>query len=464
VRKIIAASTALTAFSCVAANAETTFEGCASYLQPTAVLSAPYDGARLTNTFTLQPGERIEFTVSGSPGGAASAAIIDGQEPQSIFAGKAPFSATFTAESSSRLTFEYRAGRGVTISARCEGAQASVSSGVNAQAEDFMQRRADRLLSGETAQTSLQRRAVSPASVDQAVKTTAVRTENGTPADVTLSTSANAIAKSYANAAQKPMGESKLDFWLEGRASQYEETNEDAAGRHEKMGEVGMLYFGADYLVNPQVMVGALVQFDSMDETFKTGQQQVSGSGFMAGPYASVRLAPDIFFDARAAWGASANTIAAEDGAEIDFNTGRSLVRGQLVANRNIAGFQLSPNISMAVLDDVITDGSNSADTGSAIVTGRMSLGSALSYRMPLEHGAFIQPRAAVGTGWDVQRFGELTDFEAFSNETGAKVEAGLALGTASGLTMEAAAALEGVGADDFQAWSGRINLKTPLN
>ncbi|MBC8048813.1 MAG: autotransporter domain-containing protein [Chitinophagales bacterium] len=446
-------------------NAETNVEGCASYLQPTTMLSAPYDGARLTNTFTLQAGERIQFTVSGSPGGAASAALIGGQEPQSIFAGRAPFSATFTAESSSRLTFEYRAGRGVTISARCEGAPASAAAeGVNAQAVDFMRRRADRLLSGETAQTSLQRRAVSPASVDQAVKTTAVRTENGAPTDVTLSTSANAIAKSYANAAQKPMGESKLDFWLEGRASQYKETMEDVTGRQEKMGEVGMLYFGADYLVNPQVMVGALVQLDSMDETFKTGQQQVFGSGFMAGPYASVRLAPNIFFDARAAWGPSANTIAAEDGAEIDFNTGRSLVRGQFVANRNIAGFQLSPNISMAVLDDVITEGSNSADMGSGTVTGRMSLGSALSYRMPLDHGAFIQPRAAVGTGWDVQKFSELTDFEAFSNETGAKVEAGLALGTASGLTMEAAAALEGVGADDFQAWSGRINLKTPLN
>jgi hypothetical protein len=37
-------------------------------------------------------------------------------------------------------------------------------------------------------------------------------------------------------------------------------------------------------------------------------------------------------------------------------------------------------------------------------------------------------------------------------------------LGTAEGVSIEAGGALEGIGQEDYSAWSGRISLTAPLN
>lgn len=59
----------------------------------------------------------------------------------------------------------------------------------------------------------------------------------------------------------------------------------------------------------PGLLIGALMQFDFADETSGALNSDVEGNGWMAGPYLSARLTDNLFFDARAAWGRSENTI-----------------------------------------------------------------------------------------------------------------------------------------------------------
>jgi hypothetical protein len=86
-----------------------------------------------------------------------------------------------------------------------------------------------------------------------------------------------------------------VDVWVEGHYQKWE----DDIGGGDRSGNFGILYVGADYLVNPMILVGALVQFDWMDDESKTLNSDVSGNGWMAGPYVSLRLADNILFDAR---------------------------------------------------------------------------------------------------------------------------------------------------------------------
>jgi hypothetical protein len=96
---------------------------------------------------------------------------------------------------------------------------------------------------------------------------------------------------------------------------------------------------------------------------------------------------------------------------------------------------------------------------------GRVGVGSTFSYRLALEDGGYLQPSAGLSTGWTLDGLDALAfDGAQLANETGAKAEAGLMLGTAEGVSIEAGGALEGIGQEDYSAWSGRISLTAPLN
>jgi hypothetical protein len=181
-----------------------------------------------------------------------------------------------------------------------------------------------------------------------------------------------------------------------------------------------------------------------------------------------MRLMPDVFLDVRAAWGSSDNEATLADGTRLAYDTDRQIFRGQLSGNRNIFGMQFTPSVALSVIEDRfvhperLPDGS--VDDGASVI-GRLGVGSSLSYRIGLDNGGFLQPNAALSTGWNFDHFDKATMAAAnFSNDTGAKAEAGLTLGTANGVSIAAGGAVEGIGQADYSAWSGRISLTAPLN
>ena len=90
-------------------------------------------------------------------------------------------------------------------------------------------------------------------------------------------------------------------------------------------------------------MVGLLIQHDWMSDRsqqFLLPTSTIEGQGTMAGPYVSGRLSPNLFFDARVAWGLSDNRINPIGTYQDSFATNRWLAHGNLVGNWVFGNFR----------------------------------------------------------------------------------------------------------------------------
>ncbi|MEI9901093.1 MAG: autotransporter domain-containing protein [Hyphomicrobium sp.] len=91
-------------------------------------------------------------------------------------------------------------------------------------------------------------------------------------------------------------------------------------------GYIGFVSVGADYVLSPSLLFGMLVQFDSMRQRSELQAAEASGVGWMAGPYATVRLSEERILEARAAWGQSYNEVSPFLTYTDEFDTNRWLV------------------------------------------------------------------------------------------------------------------------------------------
>ena len=419
-----------------------------------------------TGAVPLRAGETLHLQMNASPGEAAVGSILlsdGGEAGDQLISGAAPQQVAYTVPIDGLYSFEFRAdGRNeITFHISCE-TQTAIPDPLSPDA--FVQRRAARLLADDTAQASLQRRSGRPETIDQAVKTAAVMDANGKPAQVTVSTSMQNLAAAEGHV----FADDKLDMWAEARVSQSEQRIKDNGAKYEIDGHGGTLYLGADYLLQPGLMIGGLLQLDQYSESYGALGMGAQEHGVMFGPYASVRLAPDVFFDARAAWGTAENEADTPAGTRLSFDTERQLFRSRLSGNRKLFGLQFTPSVALAMVESRLADPGAIPSEGLGeenSVIGRLGLGSGLSYRITLDDGAFLQPNAALSTGWNVDSLDKLALASAhLSNDSGAKAEAGLVLGTSDGISFQATGAVEGIGADDYSAWSGRLSLTAPLN
>ena len=139
------------------------------------------------------------------------------------------------------------------------------------------------------------------------------------------------------------------DVWVEGHYRHFE----DNAGGADTFGHFGVVYVGGDYLVTDSILIGALVQFDWAEETSRLTGSNVSGNGWMAGPYASMRLTPNVFLDGRVAWGQSDNTVDPFGGFYEDgFETERWLANLNLKGNWMVNSIRITPGISYTFFNE----------------------------------------------------------------------------------------------------------------
>ncbi|MBY0225561.1 MAG: autotransporter outer membrane beta-barrel domain-containing protein [Hyphomicrobium sp.] len=259
-----------------------------------------------------------------------------------------------------------------------------------------------------------------------------------------------------------------LDVWVEGTIVRY---NDDLGGVN-RDGDFSVLYVGADYVVSPGILVGALVQVDDTEEVIDdpTLKGNIEGRGWMAGPYIGIRLADNLYFDARAAWGRSDNDIDLTDTQNRtgSFETDRWLASATLTGNEYSGAWRFSPQISIAYGEEDYGSYSTSLQQtipggGASIgrVTGTMEVG----YRFNGYGGSIIEPHVAISGIWnfdsdDLYVNGILAD----SDESRARVEGGLLITTPSGIGLRGAAGYDGIGANDFEAVSGSLWINIPFN
>jgi outer membrane autotransporter protein len=197
-----------------------------------------------------------------------------------------------------------------------------------------------------------------------------------------------------------------LDVWTEGHLSFYE----DGTGGIARDGRFSIVYVGADYPLSTRVLFGALAQFDWTKEKVKDPvlSGDVGGNGWMAGPYIGIKLAPNLLFDARVAWGTSQNDITLHDplaGTRTgSFDTTRWLATATLTGNHSYGAWRFSPQAGLAYGAESYDAFHNSLGqlvSGSNIAIGRFTLGSEVGYRFQLHDGSLAEPYVGATGIWN---------------------------------------------------------------
>jgi outer membrane autotransporter protein len=289
----------------------------------------------------------------------------------------------------------------------------------------------------------------------------------GKPADASEAMAYAAGAMPFkAKPSVKP--ESPFDIWIEGRFSQFKAQAADTSSS----GSFGIVYAGADYKLSRALMVGVLVQYDwtrDRSQQLVLPASTIEGRGAMAGPYVSGRLSPNLFFDARVAWGLSDNRVNPMGLFQDSFAGNRWLAHGNLVGNWVFGNFRITPSAGVTYASERqsgFIDTLGFAVPSQTVSLGRMSIGPEVAYRFFGANGVMYEPQFSVKGLWDFQRpdvstvSGIVVGPDAFH----ARTELALLAKAANGFSLRGAVAYDGVGSSSFHDVSGRLWLNFPLH
>ena len=252
----------------------------------------------------------------------------------------------------------------------------------------------------------------------------------------------------------------RFDAWFE---AQYKEFDAGA----DRRGDFGIAYAGVDYLLTPDVLVGALVSFDTMEETTDTGT--VSGDGWMAGPYMTARLAPSLYFDGRLAAGESDNRISPFGVYTDEFSTGRWLSMASLTGEFQRGNWTIRPHASLSYLEErqkSYVDGVGATIPGRTVRLGQFKIGPAFTGRFEGAEGRFYSPYLKVDAIYNVGDTTGVTPAEANDAEVEgwrARVKAGVSMTTEHGTRLSLGATHDGLGRSDFETWGLTFELSVPI-
>lgn len=257
----------------------------------------------------------------------------------------------------------------------------------------------------------------------------------------------------------------RWDIWVEGKLVNFDADNRVGSDK----GQFGLVYAGVDYLLRPHLLVGVLVQFDSLEQRSAAQATRVSGDGWMVGPYTMIRLTEHLFLQARSAWGTSDNKISPYGTYEDDFETQRGLTRGALIGHWQWGPWQFRPQASIAYIFEAqkaYVDSLGIAIPGQTVALGQAKIGPEIAYRHRRPDGTVIEPRLALEGIWNFDRHTNSSLFiseEGVGEELRGRVELGVRMTTPAGMTLGASASYDGLGLRDYSAVGGKLLLTIPL-
>lgn len=258
---------------------------------------------------------------------------------------------------------------------------------------------------------------------------------------------------------------SNFDIWTEGRYTRYDDDNPAGAAS----GHFALLYLGADYIVNPSLLVGIMGQYDDTREESDADDLTIHGRGWMVGPYATIKLAPSLYFQGRAAWGQSRNEISPFNTYSDTFDTERWLVRGRLQGRWNYGDWLFSPSASFAYIEErqyAYTDSLNVLIPEQKATLGQAEFGPEASYTINLEDGSQLIPTASFKGVWNFaeENSTRLSENAGGDNNIRAKAGAGLKFIGKNGVSFELSGTYDGIFDEEYESLSGNFRLHIPLN
>ncbi len=240
-----------------------------------------------------------------------------------------------------------------------------------------------------------------------------------------------------------------FDLWIDGTFLMHKRDQNDG-----RWGNFGMFSAGADYLINEKALVGLSFHFDRMSDPTEE-DAELTGNGWLAGPYASFEIGKGVFLDTSLLYGGSWNNI---DTAFFDgsFDTTRWLwdtkLQGQWLIDEDTI---LTPKLRAVFFNEKVDDYSVSNGAGGTVsLTGfteqqwRFSAGAEIERSYALENGLTLTPRMGASVG-----FAALDNSGAFGT-----LSAGVDLSNDINWNLDAAL-LFNIEDDGEQAAGGRVGI-----
>ncbi|PHP64769.1 hypothetical protein CSC94_22470, partial [Zhengella mangrovi] len=250
----------------------------------------------------------------------------------------------------------------------------------------------------------------------------------------------------------------RFDIWAEGTYSRF-----NAAGGS---GDFVIAHLGADYLFTSNLLIGLGAQLDwtRMDQV---GGGDISGYGFMVGPYLTVRLQDHLYLDARAAWGRSWNDVSPFGTYRDSFDATRWLVTGALIGDFDVGAFNIKPEARLSWFSEQTesyVDKLNVTIPSFTVSTGTFEFGPTISTKKVLENDMVFSPYLNFKGIWTFDQTNTATGFTAQPGlaEEGirGRAEVGFGLADDAGFSTNLSAFYDGIGEKDFEAWGLTLSLK----
>ncbi|SMQ86186.1 Putative Ig domain-containing protein [Devosia lucknowensis] len=195
-----------------------------------------------------------------------------------------------------------------------------------------------------------------------------------------------------------------VNVWIDAQMAVHASASGDEA-----WGRLGTFALGADYLVTEDFFAGVMVQGDWASQTGNDGD--VSGSGFLIGPYASIALNETLSLDAAVLYGRSSNTSTATLFGQAfrgDFETSRLYAKAALSGYFEVDQLTLRPNATFLLTsettdDYVVTNGSGALVSipGGDHLQYQLTVGGTAEYEVALEDGATLTPIVGLDLGFN---------------------------------------------------------------
>ncbi|MCR9239731.1 MAG: choice-of-anchor D domain-containing protein, partial [Rhodobiaceae bacterium] len=268
-------------------------------------------------------------------------------------------------------------------------------------------------------------------------------------------------ASHSANGSESEDKISTLDIWIEGSASRFIDGTSGG-------GSFGLLSFGVDYLVEPDLLIGFMGQVDRFKQDFTTLGSEIDGRGWMAGPYATLKLDEHLYLDVLGTWGKSDNDISPFGTYTDTFETDRWLVSSTLTGQFDAGNWDIRPSYTLQFFHErqiAYTDSLGVRIPEQSLSQGDMRLGPQIAYTHMFEDGSSIRPK---GGFEGVYSFGERNTFSvgSFAAETQGltgQVNGGIDYQTPGGLSLGLTTDFGGIGGT-AKSFGLTINLSMPLN
>jgi hypothetical protein len=221
-------------------------------------------------------------------------------------------------------------------------------------------------------------------------------------------------------------------------------------------GALTTTYFGADYRVGSDVLIGAMVQRADRSTNPLIDSEEIVTDAYLAGPYAAYRLSPNLVLGARAAWGETSD-LTTSDNDQQSLAKNRLLTEARLSGNWAVGKWQLMPAASITYVDDTAI--ASISGLSDAATQTRLTAGPQIRRQFDAGDAGSLEPFAFFKTRLD------LDSIVVLPNAARNTIGGGVALNQPDGYSIQATANFsESVGAElpDAEV-AGKVSLSMPL-